>query len=539
MSISKRTAKNKNQKKVQKAARKVQNQGKVKKTSSCKRKKLTTEQKRIRSLKLIERKEWKEKRRKIDKEKEETPEIKLITDTIMSIFHADTLEQLGKATAFIKKPGQITALAFVYIISFGFLGNGKISLICLAKSLSKNFGILISPQALSKRINSIGSVKLLRCVLKKLIESQLKIGVKNKFSEMFPMFSAIYLEDSSQMLLHDSLASAYNGNGRSSKSGIKLDFIYDIKNLLVHGLKVTPSRTNDQSLSKEILKYIKPKSLVIRDLGYFGIDSLRRIGEASAYYLSRLSMTTYVYLNKDDVEPVDVIQLFKTLRKQGKDFSSFIVYIGKTERLETRLVAEKVPKSVIAQRKARFKDERCKEPSEYFLEWCGYSIFITNIPVTMFSSRMIIALYKLRWQVELVFKNFKSNIEIHILKGKKKNRIDSLVYGKLISIMILYIIHNYATHIAKEKEVSGDKLTKYLITENNLRNAILNDGISMLLILMGYDLKSICKQKKTKKTTFEEIEEILKAENLVFDKETVPRYDKKTYFKENPLERVA
>lgn len=125
---------------------------------------------------------------------------------------------------------------------------------------------------------------------------------------------------------------------------------------------------------------------------------------------------------------------------------------------------------------------------------------------------MIIELYKIRWQIELVFKNFKSNINVNILKGTNKSRIDSLVYGKLITIVVMFVIHNYAASVAKEREVSGEKLTKLLLSDNRLRQAIVQNDMSMLLIELGHDMILVYRQKRKRKTTFDSIKEAMENE---------------------------
>lgn len=59
----------------------------------------------------------------------------------------------------------------------------------------------------------------------------------------------------------------------------------------------------------------------------------------------------------------------------------------------------------------------------------------------MYSPMFIIAIYKIRWQIELIFKNFKSNIELDYLAGTNKYRIESLIYGRLITITTIFITH--------------------------------------------------------------------------------------------------
>lgn len=512
MNISRRKAISKREKKARKLQRKQNKQCKQKKKHVL-GKKLTDEQKKRRSEQLIQRKEAKQKRRELSKDKNCTQEIKRIQNTIAKIFDSEMLDQLARSSGFIKRTGEITAFSFMYIVSFGFFGNGEIALTYLVAGLRKHFDVIITPQALSKRINSASAVKYLKAILVKLIATQLKIGLKNKFSQHLPEFTGIYLQDSTQITLNESLSEDFKGNGGgASKSALKVDFIYDIANFLVYGMKIASGIVNDQNHSKEILKYIKSGSLVIRDLGYFSVEILKKIQSKSAYYISRLSSKINVYLNKDDELPLNLPEFLKKLHNEGKDLSNIKIYIGKEEKFETRLVAEKVPLKVGAQRTNKFKRDRKKEPSQHYIDWCDFTIFITNIPEHLFSSKIIIALYKIRWQIELVFCNLKLNVEIDIIKGTKKNRVESLVYGKFITIVVLYIIQNYASYIAKDKEISGDKIVKLLKADNQMREAIIKNDLSMLLIVLEHDISLVCKPKRNRETTYESLKKTLASE---------------------------
>lgn len=502
--------------KRQKQARKIQRQIRKQKSNHTIKKNLKPDQKISRSEQIARRKEAKQKRKQLNKKQNETKEIKTIQTTVSKIFNSEVLNQLAKATGFIKRSGgEITAFSFMYIVSFGFLGNGAIALTYLVASLRNNFQVDVTPQALSKRINSSGSVKFLKAVLQKLIAVQLKIGLKNSFSETFSMFSGIYLQDSTQITLNEALSEDFKGpGGGASKSALKFDFIYDIANFLVYGMKISSATINDNTHSKDILKYVKSKVLVIRDLGYFSIPILKAIQKKSAYYISRLSITTQIFLTPEDKEPLNVPEFLKKLRENDNKEFKIKVYVGKTERFESRLVVEKVPEHVINQRTAKFKRERKKTPSPYYIEWCGFSIFITNIPQMMFSGKLILALYKIRWQIELAFKNLKLDVEIDVIKGTKKHRIESLIYGRFITIVVLYIIQNYAAKVAGDKEISGEKVVKLLKTDNQLRQAIIKNDMTMLLIAFESDILLVCKQKRNRETTSEQIKRALIDEEI-------------------------
>lgn len=500
--------------KLQKQARKIQRLRPKSKKRTSQGLQLTIEQKKMRVEQLARRREAKQQRKLLSDQNIERNQISKIQDVLSSVLGAENLSALGKKVGFVKRStAEITAMSFVYTISFGFFGNGNMSLLSLTSGLRIFFLIDVSCQAFSKKINSAHSVALLKHVLKNLIACQLSSEL-NFISGALLMFNGIYLQDSTQITLNEKLSEDFRGpGGGASSAGVKLDLTYDITKCRVTDMKVTDATSNDQNQSKEILKHVKPKSLVVRDLGYFSIGVLKAIQEKAAYFISRLSISTYVYLHKDDVEPLDVPAYLERLSKSDQSSANIKVYVGQTERFETRLVAQKVPHHVAQQRVNKFREHRKKEASPEYLAWSNFSIFITNIPETVFSGEMIICLYKIRWQIELVFKNLKSNVEIDIIKGENKNRVYCLLYGKLISITILFMIQNYAVQVAPvDKEVSGDKLVKYLKIENRLHQALRNNELDVLLIFLEHDVLLLCKQKRKRKTTCEVIEEALKRE---------------------------
>ena len=122
--------------------------------------------------------------------------------------------------------------------------------------------------------------------------------------------------------------------------------------------------------------------------------------------------------------------------------------------------------------------------------------------------------------IELAFKNFKSNIDLDILKGTNKHRIESLVYGRLITIVTIFIIHNYAAHIAQDREVSGDKLTKWLDSDQRLKEAIIKNSLLELLTLLEFDILIVSKQKRTRKTTLDLLKAQFLKENIVQECQT-------------------
>src|ERR1700728_75482 len=103
--------------------------------------------------------------------------------------------------------------------------------------------------------------------------------------------------------------------------------------------------------------------------------------------------------------------------------------------------------------------ERAKD----YIIWSGFSIFITNIPKEIYSAKIVLLIYKIRWQIELNFKSIKSTLKVHVIRGESDNCVACLVYAKLIAVILAFSLVSYAASICEEdKELSVDKSMKWL-----------------------------------------------------------------------------
>ncbi|PUF89316.1 transposase [Geobacillus sp. LYN3] len=77
-----------------------------------------------------------------------------------------------------------------------------------------------------------------------------------------------------------------------------------------------------------------------------------------------------------------------------------------------------------------------KALSRQTLEQKKYHILLTNLPQESFDAQQVYELYSLRWQVELLFKGWKSLFDLDRVKKMKKERFECHLYGTLIAILV-------------------------------------------------------------------------------------------------------
>jgi hypothetical protein len=434
--------------------------------------------------------------------------IKQALNCLNKSFKKKDIEKLAREIGLIKRTSsKITGSDFLA----GFLASSCLGSHSTLEKMTgmvtlSNHKIQISAQALMKRINTEVSVQFLKAVHSKLLKDQLKL-LPDIPAHLLAIFDKVLLEDSSSMILNEQLQEHFKGSGgRASKASVKLDVVYEWKSKKYEQIILTDQREADQILGLRIESLLTENSLVIRDLGYLRVDCLIKIIAKKAFFLSRLKVNTLIYLNKEDKQPTDIIEYFE---KKFKDFNclDLEVYIT-SEKLPVRLILYRAPQEV-ADKRRRLANETAKKqgrkPGKKSLKFMSYTVFITNVPKEIWKPEVVGTIYRIRWQIELIFKCWKSQLEIHYLKGINRERILCLLYAKLILILLANWVYTLAEFI-------GTVLLKRIVSMFKVFGWVRDPNRVIKLIqgtLEKWEVKSIiktiatsmCMQKRSRKTT--------------------------------------
>jgi hypothetical protein len=261
----------------------------------------------------------------------------------------------------------------------------------------------MSSQGLHQRFND-SAVTYLQKVFQLALRQQLEpVCDRLPFGALAP-FGRVLLEDSTQCSLHEKLAEAFKGSGGSaSTSAVKIDLIYEVLHHSLLELHLSDGTAADQGRALAIIPHLRAGDLVLRDLGYLSLESLRQIEAQEAWYLSRLSKGVDVYLEADAQAPA--LGLVEHLERYYPDdhVIDLPVYLGH-ERVPSRLLAYRLPEPVVQERRRKALEEARKkgrELSQEYLDWLSFGFYITNVSQQVWPSRVVGTVYRLRWQVEI------------------------------------------------------------------------------------------------------------------------------------------
>jgi hypothetical protein len=340
-------------------------------------------------------------------------------------------DRLGTGSGFIRrKPRKIHPLDLLKAFCM-LLPQGP-SLRALAIVLCALCGETVSKQAVAKRIG-----KSWVEFLKQMLALALCIRLKTLSEEpLFAVFNRVLLHDSSTLPLPDALAPCYPGskNQKGRHSQAKVQAVLDIKSRSYVSFSLTPFTRNDQAASSDVLALLEPGDLVIRDLGYFVLKTLKSIADGGAFFISRYRYGCSLY---DSDCPLDLPGLLKEEGRLDRR-----VHIGSSERLPVRLVAVPVPPEIAGRRRQALRQNRDRRlnPSKDHLFVLGWEIFITNVMEEVWSADQIGEIYGLRWRIEIVFKAWKSHFGLtSYCHSASRFQVESLIYTRLISILLFHM----------------------------------------------------------------------------------------------------
>jgi len=144
-------------------------------------------------------------------------------------------------------------------------------------------------------------------------------------------------------------------------------------------------------------------------------------------------------VKKDSVYQEIDLEAIMNLLQPGEIMELDEVYLGKAQKFPTRLVVHKLtPEQTEKRLTARAANEKKKNITyrERTKRLSGISVYITDTPKQIVTKEQVHELYSLRWQIEILFKTWKSMFQIDRCKPVKLPRFECHVYGRLIAIFL-------------------------------------------------------------------------------------------------------
>jgi hypothetical protein len=317
-----------------------------------------------------------------------------------------SLDQLGRQTGVIQRQRKFSGMTLLQTLVFTLLKSPKADADKYAKTAAK-LGVIVTPEAIEKRF-SPRLVTFLKAVLQQALEKV--VAARPVSVDLLRKFTAVFVGDSTSINLPHEFADEFpgcGGTGTFGQAALKIQFLWELLTGKLVTMDLEPGRSSD---AKSVLLEgpVPAGSLSIFDLGYFCLDRFAELIGSGAYWISRWQQGTLAF--HPDGRPLDLLRYVR--EHVGPWPIDLPILLGAGHRLACRLIVLRVPQEVASRRRQAVLEKARKHgrtASQDQLAWCDWTVFVTNCSTELLSWKEVVVLYRGRWQIELMFKLWKSH----------------------------------------------------------------------------------------------------------------------------------
>lgn len=356
---------------------------------------------------------------------------------ILNEMLTEQADALARRSGFVRRSSKLSGAAFVQTLVFGWLGTPTAGIGALSR-VAGVVGVPITPQGLEQRFTKVAATYLQQRLAEgvhRLVESE------PAAVPILRRFTGVYVQDSTTVPLPDELAAVWPACGNSQESedataSLKLQVRLELTRGTVAGPEPHAGRASDRA-TVTLGSPLPAGALFIADLGYFSLPHLRTVGEDGVLWLSRLQVQTAVFTTAGQR-----FDLLTWLREHATTPAVAVdqpVLLGVGQHRPARLLAVRVPPEVSATRRRKLKAEaqrRGKMVSDARLARADWTILVTSVPVELLATDEALILARARWQIELLFKLWKSHGHLTDSRSQQPWRRVCEIFAKLLALLI-------------------------------------------------------------------------------------------------------
>jgi hypothetical protein len=395
---------------------------------------------------------------------------KSFLERFVSTFAPEVFRQLARESLWSKRIRKIDPFQFLISLLFGQMSALRLSLDAQAQGLAEP----VTRQAIDQRYNP-QAVEFFKASFAHCLKETLDWApALPQAQQLRQHFSEVSLLDSSCFDCPGSLQALFPSCGGSgSAANVKVLLRYKLISGALQPLAVLPGKRSDQGLAHEAAQLLKENELQMNDKGFFAADAWREAEQRKAYLLMPLVRSVTLWTlgqeHAGEEQRLDLAAVLKGSSENQLEWRQ--VWVGQKGPHRTgplRLVAFRLSQQSASRRRQALRESmrtQGRTPSAEALELAGWLLLVTNAPAEKLPSAILSYLYRVRWQVELVFRQIKTGLRLNQTQSENVHRVQCEIWARLLCAVLLFLWHahlNAECALSFQREISFEKLIQIM-----------------------------------------------------------------------------
>jgi len=353
-----------------------------------------------------------------------------MANKFQSVLDADVLNERGKQLGFSKRERLITPFRFGLSVVASMATEQVITIADLHRQFNELWELDTDYKAFYKQLLKSTSPEFFRTSLCHIM-GQLTMKVLGfEAGQALSEFNRLILQDGSSFALHEALADVFPGRFNAvSPAAVELHCTLDLLQDAPITIALSPDTDSEHDYrpAPESLR----GDLFLADRGYLDLTYLRDIDRQGGFFIVR---------SKSHLNP----RVIDAYREDGQRITS-------CQDRDFQAIISKFPKRQRAELDVEWLIEGEPFRLRLIVSWnpetkcCAY--LLTNLSQDRYTISMICLGYKLRWQVELLFKEWKSYTNLHKFDTEKETIAEALIWASLAASAMKRFLAHAAEHL--------------------------------------------------------------------------------------------
>lgn len=363
-------------------------------------------------------------------------------------FVAKPFCKLADQTGWRKRVSKIDPFEFLVSLIFGQLSASRQTLSSQAQTLTEP----VTRQAVAQRFN-VRTVAYVQAAFARILAQTVGWSATHPQAEALRAnFAALYLLDSTAFDCPETLTDLFPAcGGAGSAANVKILVRYELITGRLEPLHVLAGKRSDQGQALAAATLLKTNQLQLQDKGFYDSKAWQAATRQGAFLLMPLPHSLTLWLSPGADQPEALLDLAAELNASPENqvtWAGLLVGKKKHRAGPLRLVAFRLSPEAADRRRRSLRESmrhQGRTPSVTALRLAGWLLLLTNAPEAKLPAAMMSYVYRLRWQVELIFRQAKSVLRLDKTESADPHRVQSEIWARLICTVLLFAWHAQAS----------------------------------------------------------------------------------------------